>query len=63
MGTVVRFPKKPRAQRAGLRAAGSESATIVILPVIRIERYQSEPMRSEPVRAQRRRRRRRAARA
>jgi hypothetical protein len=67
MGTVVRFPKNlrenPRAQRAQSRAAGLESATVVILPVVRIERYQSEPMRAEPVRAQRRRRRRRAARS
>jgi hypothetical protein len=63
MGTVVRFPKGPRVQRAGSRAARSESASIVILPVIRIERYHSDPMRSEPARVQRRRRRRRAARA
>jgi len=63
MGTVVRFPKDPRAQRGGLRAAGSESAAIVILPVIRIERHHSEPMRGEPARVQRRRRRRRAARS
>jgi hypothetical protein len=67
MGTVVRFPKvareNPRAQRGASRAEGSVTATIVILPVIRIERYHSEPMRAEPVRVQRRRRRRRAARS
>jgi hypothetical protein len=63
MGTVVKFPKDSRAARTGSRTAGSESATIVILPVIRIERYQSDPLRSEPARAQRRRRRRRAARS
>jgi hypothetical protein len=63
MGTVLRFPKNPRVQRAGSRAVGSESASVVILPVVRIERYQSEPMRPEPARLQRRRRRRRAARS
>jgi hypothetical protein len=59
MGTVVRLPKRPRAQRAHVVATRSESATVIILPVIRIERYES---RAEPIRAQRRRRRRRAAR-
>lgn len=37
MGTVIKFPDEGRIVRFG-RAAG-ESATIIILPVIRIERY------------------------
>lgn len=42
MGTVVTFPEP----RRGARAAGSTprgSATIIILPVIRIERQSDEP--------------------
>ncbi|HET8919321.1 MAG TPA: hypothetical protein VFN27_06545 [Xanthobacteraceae bacterium] len=37
MGTVIKFPDDGRIVRFG-REAG-ESATIIILPVIRIERY------------------------
>ena len=37
MGTVIKFPGDGRIVRFG-REAG-ESATIIILPVIRIERY------------------------
>ena len=37
VGTVIKFPDEGRIVRFG-RAAG-ESATIIILPVIRIERY------------------------
>jgi hypothetical protein len=63
MGTVIGFPereqRKSRAKR--LIAAKSESATVIILPVIRIERMVEEPEQSA-TRSQRRRRRRRASR-
>ena len=38
MGNVIKFPDEGRIVRFGREAAG-ESATIIILPVIRIERY------------------------
>jgi hypothetical protein len=67
MGTVISFPAVERAARAPRSAAGkSRSATVVILPVIRIERYVEEPVATcEPVtsRGTRRRRRRRANRS
>jgi hypothetical protein len=42
--------------------AKAESATVIILPVVRIERYTDEPAQPEASRSQRRRRRRRASR-
>jgi hypothetical protein len=41
----------------------AESATVIILPVIRIERYGDEPAEGTASRSQRRRRRRRASRS
>ncbi|HZO44315.1 MAG TPA: hypothetical protein VFB68_00390 [Xanthobacteraceae bacterium] len=41
----------------------AESATVIILPVIRIERYDDEPAEGGASRSQRRRRRRRASRS
>jgi hypothetical protein len=38
VGTVVKFPDEGRIVRFG-RADADESATVIILPVIRIERY------------------------
>lgn len=38
MGNVIKFPTEGRIVRFG-RDAAEESATIIILPVIRIERY------------------------
>ncbi len=38
MGNVIKFPDEGRIVRFG-RDAADESATIIILPVIRIERY------------------------
>jgi hypothetical protein len=62
MGTVVKFPGVRRVARTG-KSTGKkvDSAIVIILPVIRIERLdqRSEP---EPIRAQRRRRRPRALR-
>ena len=38
MGNVIKFPDEGRIVRFG-RADADESATVIILPVIRIERY------------------------
>ena len=64
MGTVVEFPEHGRSSRDG-RVIGmrAESATVIILPVIRIERYSEEPANGSASRGQRRRRRRRATRS
>ena len=64
MGTVVEFPEHGRSSRDG-RVIGmrAESATVIILPVIRIERYNDEPAAGSASRSQRRRRRRRASRS
>jgi hypothetical protein len=67
MGTVISFPalrRDPQASTSGVRRA--QSATIVILPVIRIERYVEPPLfdlEPETSRGPRRRRRRRANRS
>ena len=67
MGTVISFPAVEQTARASRSIAGqSESATVIILPVIRIERYVNEPTGSfEPDASSspRRRRRRRATRS
>lgn len=39
MGTVIKFPDEGRVVRFGRADALDESATVIILPVIRIERY------------------------
>lgn len=39
MGTVVKFPDEGRIVRFGHIDAPEESATVIILPVIRIERH------------------------
>jgi hypothetical protein len=39
MGTIVKFPDEGRVVRFGRADAPDESATVIILPVIRIERY------------------------
>jgi hypothetical protein len=66
MGTVVEFPEHGRSTRDGrLIGMRPESATVIILPVIRIERYpdELEPADGTASRSQRRRRRRRASRS
>jgi hypothetical protein len=42
VGNVIKFPDDGRIVRFG-RAEGDESATIIILPVVRIERYAEGP--------------------
>lgn len=39
MGTIVKFPDEGRIVRFGRVGAAEESATIIILPVVRIERH------------------------
>jgi len=59
MGSVVGFPERARrTRRAKKKGEAPASATVIILPVIRIERFTEQP----PSRSQRRRRRRRASR-
>jgi hypothetical protein len=61
---LIRFPDVDRVPRSSRwHAARAESATVIILPVIRIERYPDEPSQDDASRTQRRRRRRRASRS
>jgi hypothetical protein len=62
MGTIVRFPKNKRRRVQAGRAVAprSESATVIILPVVRIERSANGPIESAN-RTNRRRRRRRVS--
>jgi hypothetical protein len=39
VGTVIKFPDEGHIVRFGRADAQDESATVIILPVIRIERY------------------------
>jgi hypothetical protein len=66
MGSVISFPAVGRTARSSRSIAGkAESATVIILPVIRIERYAEDPSGVEPQESSgpRRRRRRRATRS
>jgi hypothetical protein len=63
MGTVIGFPEHGRSARGRVIGAGAEPATVIILPVIRIERYSDEPVKSTGSRGPRRRRRRRISRS
>ena len=64
MGLVIGFPEHGRSTRDGRVIAGrAEPATVIILPVIRIERYPDEAPEESASRSQRRRRRRRVSRA
>jgi len=65
MGTVIDFPDSAGYARRGRYVDGtSEPATVIILPVIRIERQPDGPENSEPAagNSSGRRRRRRASR-
>jgi hypothetical protein len=62
MGQVIEFPEQGRARDDRLIGMRSEGATVIILPVIRIERYTEEPDVGTLARNARRRRRRRPAR-
>jgi hypothetical protein len=63
MGTVIRFPDVARRSRRRKSRQNAESATVIILPVIRIERFVDESSMPVASRSQRRRRRRRASRS
>jgi hypothetical protein len=67
MGSVISFPQVERSARAPRVTAGkASSATVIILPVIRIERYSVAPAgysQFDVSTTQRRRRRRRSARS
>jgi len=66
MGTVINFPEVQRSERERHGASLGESATIMILPVIRIERLSDQPpdeISTGPNAAPGRRRRRRARRS
>ena len=39
MGTIVKFPDEGRIVRFGRADMADESATVIILPVVRIERH------------------------
>lgn len=43
MGTIVKFPDEGRIVRFVPNGLQEESATVIILPVIRIERYADAP--------------------
>jgi hypothetical protein len=66
MGMVISFPEAGRSSRAARAILGKpESATVIILPVVRIERYVDEPsggIEPEATGSPRRRRRRRITR-
>lgn len=47
MGTVIRFPLEERIGHKSL-GAGLEPGTVVILPVVRVERHGEEPSGSAP---------------
>jgi hypothetical protein len=55
MGMLVRFPEGRVAKSAKLLVGKPESATVIILPVIRIERYSEEPPAPTPSGRRRRR--------
>jgi hypothetical protein len=67
MGVVISFPAVARAARNARTIVGRPaSATVIILPVVRIERYVDEPtggLEPEASSSPRRRRRRRATRS
>jgi hypothetical protein len=48
MGTILKFPDDGRAARFGRAEGGEESATVIILPVIRIERHETRIDDAEP---------------
>jgi hypothetical protein len=48
MGTIVKFPSEGRIVRFGRADAVDESATVIILPVVRIERHEARLEDAEP---------------
>jgi hypothetical protein len=62
MATVITFPTERCARSVNVDRRG-EPATIIILPVIRIERYEEPALQPEPTTATGRKRRRRSPRS
>jgi hypothetical protein len=62
MGEVIRFPEEAEGRRGRYVDATSEPATVIILPVVRIERDPDGSGDVEPATGNGRRRRRRAVR-
>jgi hypothetical protein len=62
MGEVIRFPEDAGARGGRYIDASTAAATVIILPVIRIDRSPDGSDDAEPQTGNRRRRRRRAAR-
>lgn len=48
MGTILKFPDDGRVARFGRAGGAEKSATVIILPVIRIERYDARVEDAEP---------------
>jgi hypothetical protein len=48
MGIILKFPDDGRAVRFGRAGDAEESATVIILPVIRIERHDGRIEDAEP---------------
>ncbi|MGE0565906.1 MAG: hypothetical protein AB7O50_15470 [Pseudolabrys sp.] len=62
MGEVIRFPDDAGSMRGRYIDASSEPATVIILPVIRIERNSDDTGEQKPPERNGKRRRRRASR-
>jgi hypothetical protein len=45
MGTVIRFPVERRTARKTVALEPGETASIILLPVVRIERWEQSPKR------------------
>jgi hypothetical protein len=63
MSTVIDFPKSRRIAGEVSRAAHDHTATVIILPVVRIERCGNEPLDDVPAGANASGRRRRRSRS
>jgi hypothetical protein len=48
MGTILKFPNAGRTACFGRAGSAEESATVIILPVVRIERYETRVDEAEP---------------
>jgi hypothetical protein len=63
MTTVITFPMERCGRSTGPVERGSGSASIIILPVVRIERHDEPALQPEPTTATGRKRRRRSPRS
>jgi len=63
MTTIIDFPRERRIVRASMAITDGHSATVIILPVVRIERLDHEPSDDVPAGARAPGRRRRRSRS